>query len=144
MGAALIRELEYVESSLSHHERHDTRAALNRYQAAVMNVLRALFDEAEKTRRIAESAEDRRCMRCGEPYGERANFCTGCCLPLSDEGKRHAVAEIISWSGGHRGRYSNEGIIERVEKMEQEKPGAFLGALNAYIHATGDRPSAAR
>lgn len=134
-AAALIRELEYIESNLTTTERHDTRAALQAYQGAAVNVLRAIFDEAEQERRVAESAEDKRCPRCGDTCPDWSNVCGKCRMPLSEEGRRAVVREVIG-SGSVAGGLSAEEIDRFVRQMEKSDPDVFAAALKVYVDAT--------
>lgn len=96
--SAVLECLDFAESDLTGDERHDSRKALERYKAAVIEAIREAFDEAEAPAPVAPAVPT--CTRCGADVEGAGRFCVACGLPLTMDAIPKWLIDVLAKDAG--------------------------------------------
>ncbi len=105
--AAVVDEIECVESDLTGEERGDAKKAAEHYKRCLVVRIRGLFDETE----VRDQASPPACPGRGTPHPAGMKFCSECRSPLSRE-VRASLRDLLDEI-----EQEVPGVLERLYKL---------------------------
>ena len=114
----VLSRMDYAESDLVGDERHDSRKALQHYKQALVEEIRAVFDEADAPAPVAPAVQT--CSRCGAALEGEGRFCTVCGIPQTPEAAGEILARALAKDAGTTP--DDPGFRASLARLREEQP----------------------
>ena len=118
----VLARMDFVESDLTTDERNDSYKALQHYKQALVEEIRAVFDEADAPAPVVPT-----CRNCGAPVGAMARYCSACRMPLTPEAAAETLEGMFAEDLG-MGR-DDPRLREKLARVREESPDQWTALV---------------